>query len=81
MAHGHVSRDALVGREALEYSELGCIFNWMGCTIMVSDAEASDRVSMSVMGDEEHICAAVDIAHEIIEERIRFDACMQDTVI
>ena len=83
MAHGHhrTGRLARVGRDALEYNKLGCIVNVMGCTIMVSDAEESDRVSMSVVGDQKHICAAVDIARDIIDDRIRFDACMQDTVI
>ena len=55
--------------------------NVLDCTIVISFMEQQERVMMSVWGAPENLCDAMDIARQIIEDKIRFDACMQDTVM
>ena len=56
--------------------------NVLDCTIVINSfMEQQERVMMSVCGAPENLCNAVDIARQIIEDKIRFDACMQDTVM
>ena len=81
MQHSDYGNVGIPVHNMLDCSEQTCIFNVTRCTIVVSFMEQQERVMMSVCGAPENLCNTVDIARQIIEDKIRFDACMQDTVM